>query len=306
MMPEPTVSPTYQASPAKAQSFLEKLLRQQARPEGMHWLDQQRNKIRYNASRTLFMAFSLCSRYFESKKVALSPDQRLEADKIRAGFMPQFWSELQAARALLLLEMANQTEAQLIQALTQLAETADVAEQTALYAALPLLPYPVALQKRAAEGIRTNITLVFDAIALHNPYPADYLEESAWNQMVLKAVFMGRPLYQIQGADRRANPALARMLTDFAHERWAAHRSVTPELWRFVGPYLEKESFKDIERVSREGTPLEKRAALLACAASSYPEAKQLLSQDPDTERKIRSGELSWDSLGEQHGRLSS
>lgn len=252
----------------------------------------------------MFPAFSLASRYFDNKALILSPAQLAEADKLRAGFMPHYWSRLQAARTLLLLELAEQEEAQFSHTLARLAETADVAEQTALYAALPVLPHPRVLPNRAAEGIRTNMTVVFDAIALHNPYPADYLEENAWNQMVLKAVFMNRPLYQIWGADRRTNPALARMLLDFAHERWAAHRSVTPEIWRFIGPYLQEDSFKDIERVSREGTPLEREAVLLACADSSFPEAQQLLHQQPDIEKQFQSGDISWSSLGERYALL--
>lgn len=273
MLPQ-TLSSASQVSTAKANTFLERLLNQQSKTEALDWLGQQRQKVKEEGAYKLFLAFSLASRYFESKLLQLSPAQLAEAGKLRVGFMPQYWSQLQAARALLLLELAEQEPAQYANTLERLAETADVGEQTALYAALPLLPHPGALPNRAAEGIRTNITLVFDAIALHNPYPADYLGESAWNQMVLKAVFMNRPLYQIWGAERRANPALARMLLDFAHERWAAHRSVMPEIWRFIGPYIQEESFKDLERVSREGTPLEQEAVLLACAGSAYSAAQ--------------------------------
>lgn len=301
MMHSKTAHFTSQVNLAEAHAFLEGLLRPQVAPGALDWLSQQRQKIGDEEARKLFMAFSLASRYFDSTPLQLSAAQRAEAEKLRTGFMPQYWSQLQAARALLLLALAShQQEEPLMSALSRLAETADVAEQTALYAALPLLPYPQALRKRAAEGIRTNITVVFDAIALHNPYPADYLEEGPWNQMVLKAVFMGRPLYQILGAEDRTNPALAQMLLDFAHERWAAHRSVTPELWRFVGPYLQADSLIDIERVSREGAPLEQEAVLLACAGSTLPEAKQLLQQYPLIEQQIIAGEINWSSLGQR------
>ena len=88
----------------------------------------------------------------------------------------------------------------------------------------PLLPYPEHFIDLAIDGLRSNITSVFNAIALHNPYPADYFAEAAWNQMVLKAVFVDSPLSHIQGLDARANDKLARMLGDYAHERWAAGR----------------------------------------------------------------------------------
>ena len=303
MTPDRTLSDseTKQVDTAEARTFLETLLQQQVAAGAFEWLEQQRQKIRNEEKSKLFLAFSMASRYFDNSALLLTAEQIEEADRLRAGFMPQYWNLLQAARILLLLELSRQEAEAYTDTLARLAETADVAEQTALYAALPVLPHPRALQKRAAEGIRTNMTVVFDAIALHNPYPADYLEEGPWNQMVLKAVFMGRPLYQIWGAEKRANPALAQMLLDFAHERWAAQRTVTPELWRFIGPYLQQQSFSDIERVAREGSALEREAVLLACTSSTLPEAQNLLDQHSETASKIKSLEISWSSIGQQH-----
>ncbi|WP_224996151.1 EboA domain-containing protein [Cesiribacter sp. SM1] len=300
MKPDQTGLQPYQLNLAETCAFLEKVLHQQVQPKAMEWLHQQQKKIKEDGSK-LFLSFSLASRFFDSESLHLAPEQVTEAEALRIGFMPQYWTQLQLARTLLLLELSELEEETFIHSLTRLAETADVAEQIALYGALPVLPYPLALRKRAAEGIRTNITGVFDAIALHNPYPADYLEEGAWNQMLLKAVFLSRPLYQIWGADKRANPALAQMLLDFAHERWAAHRTVTPEIWRFVGPYLQKENIREIEQLSKQGTPLEKKAVLLACAGSELPEAEKLLAGYPEEEQQIRSGEINWVSLGRQY-----
>ena len=52
--------------------------------------------------------------------------------------------------------------------------------------------------------------------------------------MVLKALFIGRPLHLIQGLDLRANRDLAKMLINYAHERQSANRPVPAELWQLV------------------------------------------------------------------------
>jgi len=117
--------------------------------------------------------------------------------------------------------------------------------------------------------------------------------------MILKAVFMKRPLYRIYEPDERANPELARMLVDFAHERWAAKRPVSPELWRFVGTFLNEEYITDIKKVI-DGEPLEIEAGLLACATGKYPEAKQLLAQHPEVKKEIESGRLNWTIIGKK------
>ena len=55
--------------------------------------------------------------------------------------------------------------------------------------------------------------------------------------MILKAIFIERPLYKIYGLDKRMNKPLAEMLVAYVNERWAAGRDVTPELWRLVVPF---------------------------------------------------------------------
>ena len=68
---------------------------------------------------------------------------------------------------------------------------------------------------------------VFEAVAHRNPYPARHFDESAWNHLVLKALFIGSTLAPIEELDARANPTLMRMLCDYAHERWAAGRTIS-------------------------------------------------------------------------------
>jgi len=143
----------------------------------------------------------------------------------------------------------------------KLCQSADVNELVAFYKALPLLPFPEAHAARAAEGVRTNITDVFRAVAHKNSYPAEHFDEVAWNTMVLKALFIGVPLHPIVGLDERANPRLMRMLCDYAHERWAAGRDVSPELWRCVGPHADEAAIADLKRVIETGREEERAVA---------------------------------------------
>lgn len=291
----------YQADLSQAKAFLLWMIEGQANEKALDWLQQQKLRLEKEPfPRNFFLAFSAASRFFKKDPVLLDEKARREADQLRKGFQPQSWDLLQTTRTYFILLFPHELEDQWLGTFQKFFETADMHEQQTLYAALPLLPFPKALTPRAAEGIRTNITSVFDAVALHNPYPADYLEEDAWNQMVLKAVFLQRPLYKIYGADERANLRLAQMLVYFAHERWAAGRKVMPELWRWVAPFLNEEYLIDVKKVIREGELLEKEAALLACSQSKLPEAKELLDQYPEINEKINSGEISWQRIGER------
>jgi len=179
--------------------------------------------------------------------------------------------------------------------LDRLFADADEGELVTLYQALPLLPHPATHRARTAEGIRTNMKTVFDAIAVDNPYPSEMLEEPAWNQLVLKCLFVGTRLDGVQGLDDRANPTLARMLCDFAHERWSAGRPVPPELWRSVGPHADGSMLADLERVLATGTDLERAA--VALAARHNPNAEPLfVAHGRDAERAL-SAFPSWKAI---------
>lgn len=293
---------TYQVDLAQAQEFLYQLIRQQASPGGIQWLDQQTSKLRQQWNpRTFYFSFSSVPRFMGKDAITYSEEIRKQAHQLRPGFDPTGWDVTQVARTYILLFLPHDDAKEYLLTINRMCETADMYEQQALYAALPLLPHPKELTGRAAEGVRTNMTNVFDAIALHNPYPADHMEQEAWNQLLLKAVFMGRPLYKIYHADQRANPELARMLIDFTHERWAAHRQVTPEIWRFVAPYLNEEHLPDLERSIKQGDALEVEAALLACAENNYSGGRLLLDNHPEVKGRIDKGELNWEVIGERY-----
>src|SRR3712207_8077480 len=105
-----------------------------------------------------------------------------------------------------------------------LQRTADLAESIAYLRGLALFPGGPALLPVAAGGVRSAVKPIFEAVAHRNPYPAEHFDERAWNQMVLKALFIGSPLAPIRGLRERAHPELCPVPVDYAHERWAAGR----------------------------------------------------------------------------------
>ncbi|XYH99679.1 EboA domain-containing protein [Sorangium sp. So ce1128] len=106
----------------------------------------------------------------------------------------------------------------------------DGRERQALLRALPLLNEAERFVSLAVDACRTNEVPVFEAIACENPYPAAYFPDLNFNQMVLKAMFMGVALARIVGLARRRSGELARMAEDFASERRAAGRSVPADI----------------------------------------------------------------------------
>ena len=283
----------------KAKGFLFEFLKQEADSKSIEWLLLQRAKIQTESSYLKFyMAFGQASRYFKKFLLRLSDIQKYEANSLLEGFRPETWDQLQTARTYLLLHFEEKDHNSWVSNMNKLFETGDMHEQQALYAAIPLMPFQKEMKDRAIEGLRTNISSIFDAIALNNPYPAANFDERAWNQMVLKAIFLQRPLYQIEKSDERANSQLANILVDFAHERWAAGRKVMPELWRFVGPFINEENIGDIQKVLQTGDLLQEKAALLACYKSGFDKAKNFLDKNHTIKEAIEASGITWESIG--------
>lgn len=248
----------------------------------------------------VFSSFSGAPRYTGKEPLNLTEEEINESERIRSGWYPSHWNIDQAARSLMISALSERSKDEFFDKLEKLFTSSDVEEAVALYQSLPVLPYPDDLQKRAAEGIRSNMTSVFNAVALRNPYPADYLDEDAWNQIVLKSLFVGSPLYLIQGIDRRSNEILAHMLVEYAHERWSAGREVSPELWRPVGPFIDQRYIDDIKKVLNHTDTIHKHAGVLALSESKSSEAKVLLKEYDDILSDVHKQNITWDTIGKQ------
>jgi len=264
-------------SPHDLATLLHRWLTARLDATAIGWLDDKLQAVATGDRKTLFLSFGLTARKVGKVDLALSTEEISAASALRPRWNPHFWTTDQAARVLFVLKYPAPDAAPFVAVLDQLFAAGEVHELVALYQGLPLYPHQPAHQLRCAEGQRTNIPAVFQAIAHHNPYPSEQLNEDQWNQLVLKCLFIGIALDPMIGIDDRANARLAMMLTDFAHERWAATRPVSPELWRCVGPFADDAMLNDLERVLISGTEPERQGATLALANCPHPRAAQLI-----------------------------
>ncbi|HYD29355.1 MAG TPA: EboA domain-containing protein [Azospirillaceae bacterium] len=251
-------------------------LDRQLAPSARDWLREAEGSA--GQDRDFFLKIGLVGRKVGRHDLALTPEDLRQAEAARSGWDPRGWSLDQAARVYLLLSAGDDVE-RLALRLDQLSATAEIGELVTFLRGLPLYPGPEMHLRRAREGARSNMKAAFCAVAHANPYPAERFSEEAWNHMVLKALFIGVSLHPVQGLERRANPALARMLCDYAHERWAALRPVSPELWRCVGPFADDAALADLERALASRDEAERAGAAEALAASPHPGAAQVLAR---------------------------
>lgn len=275
-------------------------LRPRLSAEAFAWLDAAAAKTGGGNPSDFYLAFGSAPRKTGRADLALTAGELKLADTTRPGWDARTWTVDQAARTLLVLSLPAGDSAKFVGVLDTLFAAGEVGELVGLYQSLPLLPHPSAHAWRAREGVRTNMKAVFCAVAHHNPYPAEHLDENAFNQMVLKCLFIGVSLDPVSGLDRRANPALARMLVDYAKERWAAKRTVSPELWRPVGPFADDAGFLALERVLTTGTPTEREAAALALSVCPDARAPELLRQEPAIVERIQSGDVTWAKIASE------
>ncbi|MEC3880474.1 EboA domain-containing protein [Parapedobacter sp. 10938] len=195
------------------------------------------------------------------------------------------------ARVWVLTHLPKHEEAEYVQLIERLFKYGDMEELVALYSALQVFHYPEAWLLRCKEGIRSNIGPVRHAVMVNNPYPARFLDEEAWNQLVLKAFFTDEDIPHIIGLKPRNNLRLAQALTDYAYERHAAQREINPMLWILVGPFMDDRAFELMERIVTEShAPLEQQAIVYAFTHSGYGPALQYLKENdvPDSFSEYR------------------
>ena len=278
--------------------LLRQWLKAAAPPEGVDWLDTQRDTLNDGApDDAFFAAMAQAPRKVGTALLRLRPEDRAEAERVRAGWSPTLWTADQAARATLLLVYDDSDPVAYSDMLNRVLRGGDRVQSAALYRALPLLPYPDRHLHWAQEVLRTDDRALFEAVALFNPYPADFFDEACWNRMILKAVFLGVAVAGIVGLERRANPVLAHELRDFAKQRRTSGQRVPIDLWQAAGEAVSNNVVDELA-AELDGPEVDTAmAAALALSRSRDPRAAAALAKRPELAEAIRKGQLTWERL---------
>lgn len=182
----------------------------------LQWLDDAVERVRNDRS-ALASAFPAVGR-----KVGRRPLTSASEPSVHD------WTVDDAGRVLLLLAAGDGACCEI----ADLYRYGDAAERRAVLRSLPFLP-----------DCDTGLDLVRDALRTNDPrliaaamstFALEQLDDDAFNQAVLKCVFVGVSLEGMASIIDRATPELSRMLADHVHERVAAGRDVPPDLWPLV------------------------------------------------------------------------
>lgn len=227
-------------------------LEQRTTPEGLAWVRESVAAVQADpaAVRTRFA--------MAGRKVGRGPlHEGADPDDVHA------WTVDDAARTLLLVALGDGAEAEL----RDLYRFGDAAERRGLLRALPYLPVGDRVHDLVDDAIRTNDTRIV-AAAL-GPWATEHLDDAAYDQAVLKCVFIGVPIAPLDGLPRRATPETARMLAAFVHERVAAGRDIPAEVWDVIDRHPPAAELAAIEAERQSEFPDRREAAERALAGHS-------------------------------------
>ncbi|MCC3217669.1 EboA domain-containing protein [Chryseobacterium sp. X308] len=252
-------------------------------------MDWMKTVMLFENETLFFQNFRRISQVIPSVSPEWSSSEKINLEQLYSGLTSGRWNLQQFCQCLLMVCVPEDQNVAIVKKLMQ---SADISELIGLYKGIFFLENAYEFVPLVEEGIRTNIPSVFDSIALFNPFAARYLPQQSWNQLVLKALLLERPLYQITNLDLRKNEMLAFMATEYIHERWSAGKTVSPEIWRLMEGFVNREITADLLKVIESGDPLSKHAAIIVLRESASNTCNNIL-------RPINT--TLWNYIGEQY-----
>lgn len=226
---------------------LKERLRARAPAEGLEWLEE---KISAQDPAVVAVAFPAVGRRLG--RGPLDPDR--SPDDVHAPTVDD------AGRTLLLASLGCGAAEEV----ADLYRHGDAAEKRGVLRALSYLEVGEAGMPVVEDALRANDTRLIAAAM--GPYAVERLSDEALAQAVLKCVFVGVPIAPIEGLEGRATPEMSRMLAGYAHERIAAGRDITPEVWPLIGKHPPREELEAMERELDHPVEARRRAAEKALA----------------------------------------
>lgn len=251
------------------------------------------------SNQQFFYLFAICTRWFDKALNDIEPGGQGEWGEHDPYGVLSRWRYPQLARLLILLKISrNLSRESYVENINALYKTADVNELVLLGQSLAFIPHAGLFIERARESARSNIVTVFSSIAHDNDYAKRFFDQTAWNQLVLKAAFLAAPIWSIAGLKERNNAGLVVMLRHYVDERQAANRSVPWDLWCCIGWLAQTGEELEYLRQQWQSAQVKTQAAITLALSENSSEAAQkaagVLSLPGNPV-----GELSWPGLAE-------
>jgi hypothetical protein len=228
-------------------------LEERLAPEALAWVHESVAAIEADPA-AIRTRFAMAGR--KTARGPLSPDG--DPDDVHAATVDD------AVRTLLLAALGDRVEEEL----GELYRFGDAAERRGLLRALPHLPLGDRARWLVDDAVRTNDTRLV-AAAL-GPYATRVLDDAAYDQAVLKCVFIGVPIAPLDGLPGRATAGTARMLAAFVHERVAAGRDIPAEVWDVIDRHPPADELAAIE-AERDSEYADRREAAERALADHHP-----------------------------------
>ncbi|MFT4541205.1 MAG: hypothetical protein ACI841_003056 [Planctomycetota bacterium] len=270
--------------------WFDSILQSRLDDKGRAWYASSADRIASGMDDAAFAGLiSMASRFAPRGRLTPSEVECAGAAKLLPGWKPERWTALECLRIALLLSRTDLEQEGAQAAIEAVFEFADDGELCAMYKSLAHLPQPERFLLRAAEGCRTNIVPVFEAVACDTPYPVKQFDDIAWNQLCIKAIFIGAPLWRVHGLDTRLSSELARIALDLVEERRSAGRDIQPELWLCVGKHGGERGIESLEREIASSNTIGMRAASLGLARAGHTaRLAELLEGEADDDRRAQ------------------
>lgn len=275
--------------------YLLQIIKSNSDSENVSWLETKVDFITSKLStKDLYITYSLIGTKFKKNNTL---NGKIDHAELSTYLGLQKASIQEIARIYLLKSVLEFNPDFFKDKVANIIQLADTSELETFLKFLVLLPNAEDYKFVAVEALRTNIATIFDAISAHNPYPALYFNAQQWNQMFLKAAFIESDLTAFNAIDERANKDLARIISDYAHERWAAGRTIDPYFWRPVTNFIEGTLIDDMQRLFESNDILENKVAAICCFNSTNKKGKKMLEKYPVFIQHLEEKKLTWNSL---------